>query len=139
MALEVHVSAVRRSIGAAVVLATLGLGTPAFASGPVATHGHGVPSARSAHRAQTYRGAMAAIDATFARSVAIATRSLHIRMAHAKSAADRIDARNRYRTAIVKATQLREQEVVQLDQSPLGKDSPDQPVTVTTDAGSSDN
>lgn len=133
-------NAVGRSVGILVTVASLGLSTPALASG--LTRGPASPPvARTAHHAQTYRGAMASIDATFARSVAKATRSLHVHMAHAKSSADRIDARNQYRLAILKATQLREVEVEALDQSPLGKDNPDRSVTVTVPnpAGSSDN
>ena len=124
--------AIGRWVGVTMVVAALALPVPALASGPPVAHDAAPASVRSAHRAQTYRGAMAAIDATFARAVANATKTLHQRMAHAKSAADRIDARNRYRVAIVRATQERELEVEQLDQSPLGKNNPDQPSTTTT-------
>ena len=129
----------RRSVGVAVVAASLALSTPALASGqPVARGPATVAVTRTAHHAKTYRDAMAAIDAAFARSVAMATKSLHVRMARAKSAADRIDARNRYRMAIVKATQHREVEVELLDQSPLGKNNADGS-TPTTTTGSGDN
>ena len=128
----------RRSVGVAVAVASLALSTPALASGrPVSRVPTTVAITRSAHHAKTYRDAMAAIDADFARSVAMATKSLHVRMTHAKSAADRIDARNRYRMAIVKATQHREVEVELLDQSPLGKNNADGS-TPTTTSGSGD-
>ncbi len=130
--------AIRRWVGVTVMVTSLGLATPALASGLPAQRFAAPAADRSAHHAQTYRGVMAAIDATFARAVANATRTLHVRMAHAKSAADRIDARNHYRVAIVKATQERQLEVEQLDQSPLGKNNPDQTVTVTTDTNSTD-
>ena len=128
----------RRWVGVTVMVTSLGLATPALASGPPGQRAAAPTFDRFAHRAQTYRSVMSAIDETFARAVAHATRSLHIRMAHAKSAADRIDARNHYRVAIVRATQERQLEVEQLDQSPLGKGNPDQTVTVTTDTNSTD-
>ena len=136
MALEVDVNVVRRSVGVAVVIASLALSTPALAGGLPATHRPAKhPAPRSAHHARTYREAMVAIDATFARSVADATRLLHVRMARAKTSADQIDARNQYRLAIVKATRLREVEVELLDQSPLGKNNPDRSVTTTVSGG----
>ncbi len=129
----------RRLVGVTVAVASLALSTPALASGqPVARGPVTAAITRSAHHEKTYRDAMAAIDADFARSVAMATRTLHVRMARAKSAADRIDARNRYRMAIVKATRHREVEVELLDQSPLGKNNADGS-TPTTTTGSGDN
>ena len=128
---------VRRSVGVAVVTASLALSTPALAGGLPATHRPAAPPVnRSAHHAKTYRGAMATIDATFARAVADATKTLRVRMAHAKSSADQINARDQFRLAIVKATRLREVEVELLDQSPLGKNNPDQSVTTTAPGGS---
>ena len=130
---------VRRSVGVAVVVASLGLATPAVANGVPASHRPAAASvARAAHHAKTYRDAMSAIDAAFARSVAKATKSLQVQMARAKSAADRIDARNRYRMAIVKATRQREVEVELLDQSPLGQNNSDGSAPTTTQAGSGD-
>ncbi len=127
---------VRRSVGVALVVASLALSAPALASTTPARH---VPvklvPAKSAP-ATTYRGAMKSIDITFARAVAKATRSLHAQMARAKTAADRINARNQYRVAIVKATQRREVEVEGLDSSPLGQNNSDHPVPTTTNAGS---
>ena len=135
MSLEVDVNVVRRSVGVTVVIASLALSTPALARGLPATRRPATPPVtRLAHHAQTYRGAMAAIDAAFARSVADATKTLRVRMARARTSADQIDARNQYRLAIVKATRLREVEVELLDQSPLGKHSPDRSVTTVTEA-----
>lgn len=130
---------VRRSVGAALVVASLALSAPALASTTPARHVPVKLVPAKSPPATTYRGAMVSIDTTFARAVARATRSLHAQMARAKTAADRINARNQYRVAIVRATQRREVEVEVLDSSPLGQNNPDHPVTTTmpSNAGSS--
>lgn len=130
---------VGRSVGAALVVASLALSAPAIASTTPVRHAPVKFAPARSTPAKTYRGAMKSIDITFARAVAQATRSLHAQMARAKTAADRINARNQYRIAIVHATQRREVEVEVLDSSPLGQNNPDNPVTTTTapNAGSS--
>ena len=122
----------RRLVGVALLVASLAVAsTPALAAGRSAKHG---PA--KATPAATYRADMASIDAEFSHAVAQATVNLRRAMAHSRTAADRINARNVYREAIRRATHRREVEVEVLDSSPIGVQSGDGS-TPPSDGGSS--
>ncbi len=104
--------ALRRAMAiATVVAASLGLAGPASAGGS------------KAHR--DYTSVMAHIDAVFAHAVAVANHRYRVAESHARSASDRIIARNRLRAALAHAIGEREHEVEVLDRSSLGTDRVD--------------
>ncbi len=104
--------AARRAMAiATVVVASLGL------AGPVGAGGN------KAHR--DYTTVMTHIDAVFAHAIAVANHRYRVAEMHARSASDRIIARNRLRDALAHAIREREHEVEVLDRSPLSTDKTD--------------
>ena len=116
----------RRLVGVGLLVASLAVSsTPALAAGRSAKHAPAKHAPAKATPAATYRTDMVSIDAEFSHAVARATANLRRAMAHSRTAADRINARNVYREAIRRATQRREVEVEVLDSSSIGVRSGD--------------
>ncbi len=113
----------RRWVVAAAMVATLGLSAPASAGGP------------PAHL--TYQQRLAHIDLLFARAIARADHRYRVDLAHARSASDRIVARNRLRSALTEATREREHEVEALDRASSGQDHAAHPDTTARGASDS--
>lgn len=119
----------RASVAVATVCLTLGLASPAAyasnlpSSGSISKMAHGSTNQKTyAQLLSAYQSLLGHINHTYGHRVAAALAAYRKSLAHSRSAADKLNARSTYRSAVVAATTEREVELEALGSPPTNSD-----------------